>query len=134
MEQKLRLKPTNGVLLPKPSRYTRLTSRLIYLTITRPDIVYTINIMSQFMHEPRSSHMDVALRLLRYLKGSPGKGVLLSSSCNLYIHGCCYSHWASCPTTYQFIAIYCTMLGSNPISWKTNKQFVVSRSSAEAEY
>lgn len=126
MEQKLRLKPTNGVLFPKPSRYTRLTSRLIYLTITRPDIVYTINIMSQFMHEPRSSHMDVALRLLRYLKGSPGKGVLLSSSCNLYIHGC--------PTTYQFIAIYCTMLGSNPISWKTNKQFVVSRSSAEAEY
>lgn len=126
MEQKLRLKPTNGVLLPKPSRYTRLTSRLIYLTITRPDIVYTINIMSQFMHEPRSSHMDVALRLLRYLKGSPGKGVLLSSSCNLYIHGC--------PTTYQFIAIYCTILGSNPISWKTNKQFVVSRSSAEAEY
>lgn len=126
MEQKLRLKPTNGVLFPKPSRYTRLTSRLIYLTITRPDIVYTINIMSQFMHEPRSSHMDVALRLLRYLKGSPGKGVLLSSSCNLYIHGC--------PTTYQFIAIYCTILGSNPISWKTNKQFVVSRSSAEAEY
>ena len=41
------------------------------------------------MHEPRTTHMDAAIRVLRYLKGSPGKGILLSSTSNLHIRGYC---------------------------------------------
>ncbi|GKE31315.1 reverse transcriptase, RNA-dependent DNA polymerase, partial [Tanacetum coccineum] len=47
--------------------------RLIYLNVTRLDIVYFVHVLSKFMQSPRTSHMDVAFRMLRYLKGSDGK-------------------------------------------------------------
>ncbi|KAK1410403.1 hypothetical protein QVD17_36940 [Tagetes erecta] len=66
--------------LPNISQYQRLIGKLIYLTITRPDISYTVSCLSQFMHAPLQSHLNVAMRLLRYLKKSPGKGNLFSKS------------------------------------------------------
>ena len=78
--------------------------------------------------------MDAAIRVLYYLKGSPCKGILLSSTSDLYIRGYCDANRGSCPTTRRSVTSYCTFLGTNPISWKTKKQNVVSRSTAEAEY
>ena len=52
MKQHLKLTPEDGVLLSDPSPYRRLVGRLIYLTITRPDISFSINILSQFMQAP----------------------------------------------------------------------------------
>lgn len=68
MEQNLKLTDDQGEVLNNPSRYRRLVGRLIYLTITRPDISYAANILSQFMHQPRKPHLDAVLRVLRYLK------------------------------------------------------------------
>jgi len=47
--------------------------KLIYLSHTRPDITYVVNVVSQIMHDPRKLHMDVVERILRYLKSTPGK-------------------------------------------------------------
>ncbi|KAL5699168.1 hypothetical protein ACHQM5_030108 [Ranunculus cassubicifolius] len=134
MEQNLHLSPNDGTLLPDPTPYRRLVGRLIYLTITRPDINYSVNILSQFMHSPRSAHMDATHRVLQYLKGSIGKGIFLSSSSNLRLQGYCDSDWAGCPTTRRSTIGFCTLLDSNIISWKTKKQATVSRSSAKPEY
>ena len=97
MDQNLQLTPTDGDLLLDPSAYQPLVSRLIYLTITRPDIVYSVNILSHFMHQPRKFHMDAAIHILHYLKSTPGRAILLSAYNDLRLYAYCDSDWASCP-------------------------------------
>ncbi|KAK2992810.1 hypothetical protein RJ640_009107 [Escallonia rubra] len=77
MEQNLKLSNSPGPIFSDPSPYRRLVGRLIYLTITRPNIVHTVNILSQFMHQPRQPHLDAAHHLMHYLKGSPGQCIFL---------------------------------------------------------
>ncbi|KAK3039885.1 hypothetical protein RJ639_028278 [Escallonia herrerae] len=77
MEQNHGLALAGGPLLSDPGPYRRLIGRLVYLTITRPDIYYTVHVLSQFMQSPRSQHWDAALRVLRYLKAAPGQGLFL---------------------------------------------------------
>lgn len=86
------------------------------------------------MQQPREEHWNAALRVIRYLKGRPGQGILLSRSCDLRLYGWCDSDWASCPLTRRSLTGWFILLGNSPISWKTKKQHTVSRSSAEAEY
>ena len=59
-------------------RYQRLVGKLIYLSHTRPDIAYAVNVVSQFMHNPSEDHMSAVIRILHYLKSSPGKGLMFS--------------------------------------------------------
>lgn len=117
-----------------PALYRRLVGRLIYLTITQPDLSYAVHILSQFMQAPRHSHYDAAIRVLRYLKGHPSQGLLLRADCDLQLYAYCDSDWASCPISRRLVTGYFITLGSSPIYWKTKKQTTVSRSSAEAEY
>ena len=53
-----------------------LVGRLIFLSHTRPNIAYATSVISQFMHGPKKVHLQVANRVLQYLKGSPRKGIL----------------------------------------------------------
>ena len=128
------LATSSSELLQDPEIYRRLVGRLIYLSFTRPDLAYTVHILSQFMQHPRQHHWDAALRCVRYLKGCPGQGILLRADCNLQLTGWCDSDWASFPLTRRSLTGWLVFLGSSPISWKTKKQHTVSRSSAEAEY
>lgn len=99
MDQHLKLLHSDGELLPNPSIFRRLIGRLLYLTVTRPDIVYAVNYLSQFMQEPRTAHFDAAIRILRYLKGTLSHDLFLSSSSSLTLQGFTDSDWAGCPTT-----------------------------------
>ena len=67
-------------LIANITEYQKLIGKMIYLTITRPVISYPVQCLSQFMHSPRVSHLKLALRVLRYLKGAPGLGVSVSRS------------------------------------------------------
>ncbi|KAJ1695814.1 hypothetical protein LUZ63_012512 [Rhynchospora breviuscula] len=134
LEQNHKLAESIGEKVKDPERYRRLVGRLIYLTITRPELSYSVHTLAQFMHEPLEAHYDAALRVMRYLKGNPGQGVLLRADSKLQLNGYCDSDWASCPTTRRSLTGYFVLLGGSPISWKTKKQPTVSRSSAEAEY
>nr|GMC80266.1 Retrovirus-related Pol polyprotein from transposon RE2 [Ipomoea batatas] len=134
IEQNHKLRADCDGALVDASRYRRLVGRLLYLTVTRPDITYAVNILSQFVSTPRQQHMDAAYRLLRYLKNAPGQGILLSNSTELDLLAYCDADWGGCLTTRRLCTGYYITLGDSPISWRTKRQFVVSRSSAEAEY
>ncbi|CAO2835584.1 unnamed protein product [Amaranthus hypochondriacus] len=134
MEQNHRLARSTSLLLQDIEQYRRLVGRLIYLAFTRPDLAYSVHILSQFLNAPRQDHWDAAIRVVRYLKGCPGQGILLRSDCDLSLSGWCDSDWASCPLTRRSLSGWLVFLGRSPISWKTKKQVTVSRSSAEAEY
>ncbi|KAK1433709.1 hypothetical protein QVD17_10624 [Tagetes erecta] len=114
--------------------YQKLIGKLIYLTLTRPDISYTVGCLSQFMHKPLDSHLKTAMRLLRYLKESPGKGCLFSKNDSFKLTAYADSDWGKCLATRRSISGYCIYLGNSLVSWKSKKQSTVSRSSAEAEY
>ncbi|KAF5464587.1 hypothetical protein F2P56_014656 [Juglans regia] len=72
MEINHKLTHSSSGLLVDSTRYRRLNGRLIYLTITRPNITYAVNILIQFMDKLAKTHMHDAHRVLKYLKGSIG--------------------------------------------------------------
>lgn len=59
--------------------FQKLIGKVIYLTVTRPYISYVVQVFSQYMHRPRKSHLNVAFRMLRYLKSCLVKGVFFLS-------------------------------------------------------
>ncbi|XP_073112313.1 uncharacterized protein [Elaeis guineensis] len=134
MQQHLKLTVDDGKLLDDPGPYRRLLGRLIYLTITRPDIAYSVHVLTQFMQSPRQPHLDAAFRILRYLKGSPGQGIFFSSVNTFQLYAYCDADWAGCPMTRRSTTGFYVSLGDAPISWRAKKQTTVSRSSAKAEY
>ncbi|XP_048433397.1 secreted RxLR effector protein 161-like [Pyrus x bretschneideri] len=115
-------------------RYQRLVGRLIYLSHTYPDIAYAVSVMSQFMHLPSEIHMDVVVCILRYLKLALGRGLLFSKNGNLNIEGYIDADWASSIADQCSTSGYFTFVGGNLVTWKSKKQKVVARSSAEAEF
>lgn len=87
----------------------------MYLTVTRPDIIYAINILSQFMARHRKPHLDAATCIC-YLKGSPQlKAFHYGNISSLWLR------WASCPMTHHSTTTYGIYIGDRPISWKTKK-------------
>ena len=114
--------------------YQMLVGRLIYLCHTRPDISYAVSVVSRYMHDPRAGHMDVVYRILRYLKSSPGKGLWFKRNQHLDVEGYCDADWASSTDDRRSTSSYCVFVGGNIVSWRSKKQEVVARSTAEAEY
>ena len=62
------------------ARCQRLVGKLIYLFLTRPDIAFSVSVVSQFMHAPTQRYLDAINHILRYLKGTPEKGAYCSEN------------------------------------------------------
>jgi hypothetical protein len=114
--------------------YRRLIGRLLYLNTTRPDITFITQQLSQFLSNPTQTHFNAATRVLRYLKGSPGRGIFFPRKASLQLQGFSDADWAGCRDTRRSISGQCFFLGKSLISWRTKKQLTVSKSSSEAEY
>ncbi|RVX03526.1 Retrovirus-related Pol polyprotein from transposon RE1 [Vitis vinifera] len=115
-------------------RYQRLVGKLIYLSHTRPDIAYAVSVVSQFMHCPSEEHMEAVIRILRYLKSSPRKGLMFSKNDHVRVDGYTDADWARNISDRKSTSGYFTFIGGNLVTWKSKKQKVVALSSAEAEF
>ncbi|KAI3672724.1 hypothetical protein L6452_38821 [Arctium lappa] len=120
--------------LADKGRYQRIVGKLIYLSHTRPDIAYAVGVVSQFMHQPQISHMEAVLRIIRYLKGTPGHGVLFKANGHLETQVYTDADWAGDKGNRRSTSGYFTLVGGNLVTWRSKKQKVVALSSAEAEF
>ncbi|XP_038889313.1 uncharacterized mitochondrial protein AtMg00810-like [Benincasa hispida] len=115
-------------------RYQRLLGKLIYLSHTRLDISYAISLVSQFIQSPYVRHMEAVTQILRYLKSTPRKGLVFRKNDRRCIEAYTDSDWAGSVTDRKSTSRYCTFVWGNLVTWRSKKQGVVARSSAEAEY
>jgi hypothetical protein len=134
LDPSIKLHQDNGETYEDVSSYRRLIGKLLYLTNTRPDIRFATQQLSQFLHKPTVTYYKAACRIVRYLKQSPGRGLMFPRNSEIQILGYSDADWAGCLDTRRSTSGYCFFLGCSLISWKAKKQVTVSRSSSEAEY
>ena len=88
--------------------YQRLVGRLIYLAYSRPDIAYSVSVINQFMHDPREIHLQVAYRILHYLKAHLGKGILFKKTSYIALAIYTDADFAGSPLDRWSTTGYCT--------------------------
>ncbi|KAL0553890.1 hypothetical protein IC582_007794 [Cucumis melo] len=115
-------------------QYQRLVGKLIYLSHTHPNNSFVVSTVSQFMQAPYEEHMEAVKRILRYLKTTPGKGLMFRKTDKKTIETYTDSDWAGSVVDRKSTSDYCTFVWGNFVTWRSKKQNVVARSSAEAEY
>ncbi|XP_070040433.1 uncharacterized mitochondrial protein AtMg00810-like [Nicotiana tomentosiformis] len=125
---------SDDMLLEDRSGHQRIVGRLLYLVMTRPGIAFVVQVLSQFIHAPKQSHLDAAMRVIKYIKGNPGLGLFLPSDGTQKMVAFCDLDWDACVDTRKSVTGYAVKFGDALILWKSKKQGTVSRSSAEAEF
>ncbi|XP_075086358.1 secreted RxLR effector protein 161-like [Nicotiana tabacum] len=104
------------------------------LSIIRHEIAYSVGIVSQFMQCPRSSHLDAARRILRYVKSSLDHGLMYGRHEEFVLSGFTDADWAEDVNDRHSTSGYCFSTGSAMVSWCSKKQAVVALSSTKVEY
>ncbi|GKB17928.1 ribonuclease H-like domain-containing protein [Tanacetum coccineum] len=121
-----------GVPVQDPTLYRSLVGGLQYLTFTRPDLSYAVQQICLYMHEPREPHFAALKRILRCVRGTVNFGLQLYVSATTSLVSFIDADWAGFPSTRMSTSGYCVFLRDNLLSWSSNRQHTLSRSSAEA--
>ncbi|KAL8130930.1 hypothetical protein AgCh_007017 [Apium graveolens] len=134
LELNVKYSKNDGSPISDPSLYRSIVGSLVYLTVTRPDIAHAVQLVSQFVSDPRRLHLTAVHRIIRYLRSTPMHGLSYLHKSHLQLRAFSDANYAGCPDTARSTTGYCIFLGSSLISWKSKKQPTVSKSSTEAEY
>jgi hypothetical protein len=116
LEVNVKFQRDDGDLLPNPTLYWQLVGSLNYFTITRPDISFAVQQVSQFMQSPRHLHLVAVRRIIRYLLGSSSRGLFYPAGSSIRIVAFSDTDWAGCPDTRCSITGWYMFLGDSLIS------------------
>ncbi|XP_062104073.1 uncharacterized mitochondrial protein AtMg00240-like [Humulus lupulus] len=101
----------DGDSIANPSKYRRVVESLQYVTMTRLDIAFVVHKACQFMQQPTSAHWLAVKRILRYLRGTPTHGILITITPSLHISTFNDADWASSPDDRRSTGGFCVFLG-----------------------
>ncbi|CAO2163650.1 unnamed protein product [Urochloa humidicola] len=114
--------------------YRSMIGSLLYLTASRPDIMFSVCMCARFQASPRECHLTAVKRILRYLKYSPNIGLWYPKDAHFDLVGYSDSDYAGCKVDRKSTSGGCQFLGRSLVSWSSKKQNSVALSTAEAEY
>ncbi|KAI5319433.1 hypothetical protein L3X38_039141 [Prunus dulcis] len=116
------------------SLYRKIVESLLYLTATRPDIMFSASLLARFMHSPSKLHYGAAKRVLRYIQGTIDYGIEYVTRKSAFLVGYCDSDWSGSKEDMKSTYGYAFSFGSGAFSWASVKQHSVALSTAEAEH
>jgi hypothetical protein len=129
-----KLKKEDGGKKVDATLYKSLVGNLLYLTATRPDVMFATSLLSRFMHYPSHFHFAAAKRVLRYIQGTICYGIRYCRNFMVKLLGFCDSDWGGCVDDMKSTSGYAFSLGLSVFSWSSKKQQSIAQSSAEDEY
>lgn len=115
----MKLSIRTGEAMTHVEPYQKLISKLIYLTLTRLDIAFTLHVLSKFMHQPTNIHMQAAKRVLRYLAGSPRQGILLANNSSAQLQA--YRDRGGCASARRTTSGFLAFFLGGPLSLRKQK-------------
>ncbi|GKD40235.1 uncharacterized mitochondrial protein-like protein, partial [Tanacetum coccineum] len=114
--------------------YRSMIGSLMYLTASRPDIMFVVYACARFQVTPKVSHLHAVTRIFRYLKGQPKLGLWYPKDSPFDLEAYTDSDYAGASLDRKSTTGGCQFLGRRLISWQCNKQTIVANSTTEAEY
>ena len=129
-----RLTKNEGGVKVDATKYKQLVGSLMYLTATRPDLMYVVCLISRFMASPTEMHLQTAKRVLRYLKGTVDLGVFYQKEGNGELMAYTDSDYAGDVDDRKSTSGYVFLLSEGAVAWSSKKQPVVTLSTTEAEF
>ncbi|KAJ9541282.1 hypothetical protein OSB04_027788 [Centaurea solstitialis] len=114
--------------------YRGMIGSLLYLTSSRPDIMFATCLCARFQANPKGSHLTAVKRILRYLKKYPTLGLWYPLFSGFDLLAYIDSDYGGCQVDRKSTSGSCHFLGGKLASWSSKKQNCVSTSTAEAEY
>ena len=116
------------------THYRSMIGSLMYLTASRPDILFAVCQCARYQANPKVSHQAAVKRIFRYLKGRPKLGLWYPKNKGFDLYAYADSNYGGDDIDKKSISASCQYLGNRLISWQCKKQQTVSTSTAEAEY
>ncbi|KAK2992127.1 hypothetical protein RJ640_019383 [Escallonia rubra] len=129
-----KLKIGNGTRSIDGRFFRNLVGGLIYLTHTRPDIAFSVGVVSRFMHNPTAHHLGAAKWIMHYIAGTRDFGLRYSKVSNFILVRFSDNDWAGCLDDRRSTSGSTFNLGSGAITWTSKRQATAALSSSEAEY
>ena len=137
VETRMALEKEGDEELINPTYFKKIVGSLRYRCNTRPNLEFSVGLISIFMETPRMPHLLIAKRIIHYVKGTLDYGILFpigSDNSKVYLLGYSYSDWCGDKSDQKSTASYVFMCEGTPISWCLKKEFVVVLSLCEVEH